>query len=94
MTGVLAVNNFANPIQFLCGAVQAASRLGAEQSAKLCVQYLAPIIKNRQYNFLPLGQNLVRRRHGAAERDHLQRGLAAAGLHSAAAAAGQPPPPG
>ena len=52
------INNFANPISFLCGAVQAASRLGAEQSAKLCVQYLAPIIKNRQYNFLPFGQNL------------------------------------
>lgn len=44
-TGALAVNNFANPISFLCGAIQAASRLGAEQSAKLCVQYLAPIIK-------------------------------------------------
>ena len=61
LTGALAFNNFANPIQFLCGAVQAASRLGAKQSAKLCVQYLAPIIKNRQYNFLPLGENLVRR---------------------------------
>ena len=52
------MNNFANPISFLCGAVQAASRLNAEQSAKLCVQYLAPIIKNRQYNFPPIGQNL------------------------------------
>ena len=52
-----AFNNFANPITFLCGAIQAASRLGAEQSAKLCVQYLAPIIKNRQYNFPPLGEN-------------------------------------
>ncbi|WP_396926831.1 MCE family protein [Mycolicibacterium sp.] len=58
-TGALAVNNFANPISFLCGAIQAASRLGAEQSAKLCVQYLAPIIKNRQYNFLPLGENFL-----------------------------------
>jgi phospholipid/cholesterol/gamma-HCH transport system substrate-binding protein len=57
LTGALALNNFANPIQFLCGAVQAASRLGAEQSAKLCVQYLAPIIKNRQYNFPPFGLN-------------------------------------
>ena len=55
--GVVAVNNFANPISFLCGAIQAASRLGAEQSAKLCVQYLAPILKNRQYNFPPIGQN-------------------------------------
>jgi len=57
LTGALAINNFANPIAFLCGAIQAASRLGGEQAAKLCVQYLAPIVKNRQYNFLPLGEN-------------------------------------
>ncbi|MGV0848859.1 MCE family protein [Mycolicibacterium phlei] len=57
-TGALVINNFADPISFVCGAIQAASRLGAEQSAKLCVQYLAPIVKNRQYNFPPLGQNL------------------------------------
>jgi phospholipid/cholesterol/gamma-HCH transport system substrate-binding protein len=57
LTGALSVNNFQNPITFLCGAIQAASRMGAEQSAKLCAQYLAPIIKNRQYNFPPLGLN-------------------------------------
>src|SRR3954462_457110 len=51
------INNFANPISFLCGAIQAASRLGAEQSAKLCVQYLAPIVKNRQYNIFPAAMN-------------------------------------
>jgi phospholipid/cholesterol/gamma-HCH transport system substrate-binding protein len=57
-TGVLSGTNFSNPINFICGAIQAASRLNAEQSAKLCVQYLAPIVKNRQYNFLgPLGFN-------------------------------------
>ncbi|MCV7381326.1 mammalian cell entry protein [Mycobacterium alsense] len=58
LTGALAANNLANPIAFLCGAVQAASRLGGEQAAKLCVQYLAPIFKNRQYNFPPIGENL------------------------------------
>ncbi|WP_123025429.1 virulence factor Mce family protein [Mycolicibacterium stellerae] len=58
VSSVPMLNNFANPISFLCGAIQAASRLGAEQSAKLCVQYLAPIVKNRQYNFLPLAQNV------------------------------------
>jgi phospholipid/cholesterol/gamma-HCH transport system substrate-binding protein len=57
LSGIIGLNNFANTIQFLCSAVQAASRLGNEQSAKLCVQYLAPIIKNRQYNFLPVGGN-------------------------------------
>ncbi len=59
LTGALAVNNFADPISFICGAIQAASRLGAEQSAKLCVQYLAPIVKNRQLNFPPLGENAI-----------------------------------
>ncbi|KUH71386.1 MCE family protein [Mycolicibacterium novocastrense] len=57
LSGALAVNNFSDPITFICGAIQAASRLNAEQSAKLCVQYLAPIVKNRQLNFPPLGVN-------------------------------------
>ncbi len=59
LTGALAAGNFANPIQFICAAVQAASRLNSEQAAKLCVQYLAPIVKNRQYNFPPLGENTM-----------------------------------
>jgi phospholipid/cholesterol/gamma-HCH transport system substrate-binding protein len=58
LTGALAVNNFANPISFLCGAIQSASRMGGEQAAKLCAQYLAPIVKNRQYNFPPIGEDL------------------------------------
>lgn len=57
LSGALVVNNFANPVSFICGAIQAASRKGAEESAKLCAQYLAPIIKNRQYNFPPIGVN-------------------------------------
>ena len=59
LTGALAINNMANPINFLCGAVQAASRLGGEQAAKLCAQYMAPIFKNRQINFPPIGENLL-----------------------------------
>jgi phospholipid/cholesterol/gamma-HCH transport system substrate-binding protein len=58
LTGILGVNQFANTIQFVCAAVEAASRKSSKESAKLCVQYLAPIIKNRQVNFLPLGENL------------------------------------
>ena len=59
ITGALTMQNFANPISFLCGGIQAASRLNSEQAAKLCVQYLAPIVKNRQWNFPPLGANYV-----------------------------------
>ena len=57
VTGILAPVNFANTVQFICSAIEAASRQGFEKSSKLCVQYLAPIIKNRQYNFPPLGIN-------------------------------------
>ncbi|MBJ7339257.1 MCE family protein [Mycolicibacterium sp.] len=57
VTGILAPVNFANTVQFICSAIQAASRKGFDQSAKLCMQYLTPIIKNRQYNFPPLGFN-------------------------------------
>ena len=28
LTGALAINNFANPVSFLCGAIQSASRWG------------------------------------------------------------------
>lgn len=58
IAGAAVLNNFSSPITLLCGSIQAASRLNAERSAKLCAQYLAPIIKNRQYNFPPLGYNL------------------------------------
>lgn len=57
LTGILALNNFADTVSFLCGAIEAASRRGADASSKLCVQYLAPIVKNRAYNFLPIGVN-------------------------------------
>jgi phospholipid/cholesterol/gamma-HCH transport system substrate-binding protein len=59
LTGALAVNQLSNTVQLICSAVQAASRMSAAQSAKLCVQYLAPIIKNRQYNFFPIGGNPI-----------------------------------
>ncbi len=57
VTGILAPVNFANTVEFVCSAIQAASRENYERSSKLCVQYLAPIVKNRQYNFPPLGVN-------------------------------------
>jgi phospholipid/cholesterol/gamma-HCH transport system substrate-binding protein len=57
ITGILAPVNFADTVQFICSSIQAAAREGAEQSAKLCTQYLAPIVKNRQYNYPPLGIN-------------------------------------
>ncbi|MGY3554785.1 MCE family protein [Williamsia sp. R60] len=57
LTGILAFNNFANPLQFICGMIQAASQKGAEESAKLCAQYLGPVLKNLAVNFPAVGVN-------------------------------------
>jgi len=67
VTGILAPVNFANTVQFICSAIQAASRENWEAILEAVRPYLAPIIKNRQYNFPPLGFKPVRRRVGAAQ---------------------------
>ncbi len=58
LTGVAALTNFANPMQFICSAIQAGSRLGYQGSAELCAQYLAPILDAIKFNYFPSGMNL------------------------------------
>ena len=53
-----AIPNFANPMQFMCSMIQAGSRLGYQESAELCAQYLAPILDAIKFNYLPFGLNL------------------------------------
>jgi phospholipid/cholesterol/gamma-HCH transport system substrate-binding protein len=48
---------FANPMQFICSAVQAGSRLGYQESAELCAQYLAPVLDAIKFNYPPFGLN-------------------------------------
>jgi phospholipid/cholesterol/gamma-HCH transport system substrate-binding protein len=55
--GLLSVTNFANPLQFVCSAIQAGSRLGYQESAEMCAQYLAPILDAIKFNFPPFGVN-------------------------------------
>jgi len=53
-----AFPNFANPMQFICSMIQAGSRLGYQDSAELCAQYLAPILDAIKFNYPPFGFNL------------------------------------
>jgi phospholipid/cholesterol/gamma-HCH transport system substrate-binding protein len=53
-----ALPNFTNPMQFICSMIQAGSRLGYQESAELCAQYLAPILDAIKFNYLPFGLNL------------------------------------
>jgi phospholipid/cholesterol/gamma-HCH transport system substrate-binding protein len=56
--GTVGSMGFANPMQFLCSAIQAGSRLGYQESAELCAQYLAPILDAIKFNYPPFGLNL------------------------------------
>ena len=57
IVAIPVVASFANPLQFLCSAIQAGSRLGYQDSAELCAQYLAPILDAIKFNFPPFGVN-------------------------------------
>ena len=55
--GLPVINGFANPMQFICSAIQAGSRLGYQDSAELCAQYLGPVLDAIKFNYLPFGLN-------------------------------------
>jgi phospholipid/cholesterol/gamma-HCH transport system substrate-binding protein len=55
--GLIVFPSFANPIQFICSAIQAGSRLGYQDSAELCAQYLAPVLDVIKFNYFPFGAN-------------------------------------
>jgi phospholipid/cholesterol/gamma-HCH transport system substrate-binding protein len=57
IVGLPTINQYANPMQFLCSAIQAGSRLGYQDSAELCAQYLAPILDATKFNYPPFGLN-------------------------------------
>ena len=57
IVGLPVISNFANPMEFICSSIQAGSRLGYQESAELCAQYLAPILDAIKFNFLPIGIN-------------------------------------
>jgi phospholipid/cholesterol/gamma-HCH transport system substrate-binding protein len=58
VVSIPAIPNFTNPMQFLCSMIQAGSRLGYQESAELCAEYLAPILDAIKFNYLPFGLNL------------------------------------
>ncbi|OBK76465.1 virulence factor Mce family protein [Mycobacterium sp. 1274761.0] len=57
IVGLPAIASFANPLQFICSSIQAGSRLGYQESAELCAQYLAPILDAIKFNYPPIGLN-------------------------------------
>ncbi len=59
LSAIPVVASFANPMQFICSSIQAGSRLGYQESAELCAQYLAPVLDAIKFNYPPFGLNQV-----------------------------------
>ncbi|WP_067901510.1 MCE family protein [Nocardia vaccinii] len=57
ITGVPGFPNFGNPINFVCGAIAATGNGTSEEGAKLCQQYLGPLLNTLKMNYPPLGVN-------------------------------------
>lgn len=53
--GQFVLNNFSNPVQFVCGAIGAIENTTAPETAKLCSQYLGPALRLLNFNYLPIG---------------------------------------
>jgi phospholipid/cholesterol/gamma-HCH transport system substrate-binding protein len=57
VSGAFVVNNFANPVWFVCGMIGAVENTTAPETAKLCEQYLGPALRLLSVNQLPLPIN-------------------------------------
>jgi phospholipid/cholesterol/gamma-HCH transport system substrate-binding protein len=57
--GVFTVNNFSNPVQFICSSVASIENLTAAEGARRCAKYLGPIAPMLSFNYLPVPLNPV-----------------------------------
>ncbi|WP_024802897.1 MCE family protein [Nocardia sp. BMG51109] len=57
ITGVPGPQNFGNPINFICGGIAALENATSEEGAKLCEQYLGPLLNTLRMNYPPISIN-------------------------------------
>lgn len=57
--GTFIINNFSNPVEFICSAIGAVSNVTAAETGKLCSEYLGPALRQLNFNYLPIPLNMV-----------------------------------
>ncbi|MCW2688372.1 MAG: mce3D [Mycobacterium sp.] len=57
--GSFVFNNYSNPVAFICGGIASLENVTSEAGAKLCAQYLGPVLKYLSFNYLPVPFNPV-----------------------------------
>jgi virulence factor Mce-like protein len=55
--GAAALNNFTDPLRFICGSIGAIENVTAPETGKLCGQYLGPALRQLNFNYLPFPVN-------------------------------------
>lgn len=55
--GSFVMNNFSNPVQFICASIGALENTTAPETAKRCAEYLGPALHSANFNFLPMPVN-------------------------------------
>jgi ABC-type transporter Mla subunit MlaD len=55
--GSFALNNFADPTQFVCGGISAVADATSAETGKLCAQYLGPALRLPNFNYPPFPIN-------------------------------------
>ncbi|MET8651639.1 MCE family protein [Nocardia aurea] len=63
--GVFVLNNFSNPIQFVCASIASIETATTEESARKCRDYLGPVLSLLNFNYLPFPLNPL---HGPSAR--------------------------
>jgi virulence factor Mce-like protein len=58
-SGVIGVNGFSNPIQFICGAMAGVEGGNPADSAKKCAEYLGPVLRLLNFNYIPIPLNPI-----------------------------------
>lgn len=54
VSGAFVVNNFSNPVSFICSAIGGIENITAPETAKLCAQYLGPALRLLNFNGVPI----------------------------------------
>jgi phospholipid/cholesterol/gamma-HCH transport system substrate-binding protein len=55
--GNFVLNNFSNPLAFVCSGIGAIENVTAPETAKLCAQYLGPALRLLNFNYIPMPIN-------------------------------------
>ncbi|WP_319435702.1 MCE family protein [Mycobacterium sp. RTGN5] len=57
LRGAFVLNNLSSPAALVCGAIGAVENTTAPETAKLCGQYLGPMLRLLNFNYLPIPLN-------------------------------------